>query len=153
MDRWRLRDKFIPLVFAWGWVIPAWAGSPTGLTPITVLSANFAIGSQNDLIMEFQVTGPANGPDTITDFGLDNNIVTQAAANGTPPDIANVKLWFHSGPNPFSPGFSSPVVIPATSHYTWSGSTLGLAVTNAAYLFVTVDLATTATAGDNFNVL
>lgn len=111
-------------------------------------SANFAIGSQNGLIMEFQVTG--SGPDTITDFNMENNIWGNSAASGTPPDISNIKLWYQGASNPFSPGLAIPVTIPASSHYTWTASGMSFPVTGGGFIFITADLTNTATAGDVF---
>ena len=136
------------LLLGWGFALPGHA-QVTGLTPILVPPANFAIGSQNDPLMEFQVTGSVNAGDLIQYFGIDNNISSSPAAQSTPPDIAAIKLWFQSAPNAFSPGFAVPVTIPATSRRTWGGTT-SLAVTVGGYLFVTADLQTAAAAGDNF---
>ena len=146
---------FLPVLgVVWSLGIQAQA-QVTGLTPINASSANFAIGSQNGLVMEFQVTGSANGPDVVNYFNVLNNIVAAPAAQGgtgLPYDISAFKLWFQSGSSVFSPALSTPVTVTGTAPLQWGALSGNLPVTVGGYLFLTADIASSAVTGDVFEM-
>lgn len=151
MNRWKLYAVFGLMFLAYS-VARAIPPLVTGLTLVSQPSANFAVSSQNNPVLAYQVAGPPGGADTLTYFALDNNNSSQPAATGTPPDIAVVNLWYQSSSGPFSPGLAvSMGPVTASSHYTWN-SNYNFPVTVGDYLFVTTDLTSVATAGDNFQV-
>lgn len=142
------------LGLGWGLGLPAGA-QVTGLTPLTAPSANFAIGSQNGLVMEFQVNGTANGADLVNYFNVLNDIASPPAAQGgtgLPFDISALKLWFQASSGVFSPVLSTPVTVNGVAPLNWATLSGNLPVTTGGYLFLTADIAGGAVTGDIFEM-
>lgn len=142
------------LGLVWGLGLPAGA-QVAGLTPLTAPSANFAIGSQNGLVMEFQVNGTTNGADVVNYFNVLNNTASPPAAQGgtgLPFDISALKLWFQASSGVFSPVLSTPVTVNGVAPLNWATLSSNLPVTTGGYLFLTADIASGAVTGDIFEM-
>ncbi len=144
MKRFLPRFFLLALGLSWAAALPALA-QVTGINVITVPSANWALGSKNNLALEFQFTG--SGSDNWQSVTIFDN---GSAQIGGGDNLSNVNIWYQPSSSVFSPGSAVSVGSPpAIDHFQWqNGPDNGAPVFNfpftvgAGYYFMTLDMGT-----------
>jgi len=129
----------------------------SGITDITVPTANYVAGSNNDLVYEFQMAG--SGTDTLEELMVHN---TGSAFNsGNNYDLSNLlTVWYQPSSPTFSPGAAVSVgTLQAIDHSDWSNGplystpSLNLPITAlVGYVFVTANVSTIAVPFDTIQM-